>query len=290
MEHLFVITNTSKDPDYETANSIKEYLEDKDCTCKVGIDYGTDTEKEFSTDIREIPANTECLIVLGGDGTLLQAANDMSELELPILGVNMGTLGFLTDIEKQQIYDGLDLLIADEYEIEERMMLEGSYRDTDGDQTTVLALNDLVINKGRFYHLVSVKVYINNGVLGQYIADGVIVSSPTGSTGYNLSAGGPVMVPTMDGIIITPICPHSLNNRSLVVSAKDKVVLEIGRVRNEQENEGILVVDGMVQKTMHGGERIHIQRAEQNTKLIKLGKSSFFDVFHDKIGAGKQTI
>lgn len=287
MKHFFVISNESKDKDLQTANRIKEYLEQKQCVCKVATDYGVDASKEFSTDIEEIPEETECIIVLGGDGTLLQAANDVCKRDLPMLGVNMGTLGFLTDIEKHQIYGALDLLRKDEYKIEERMLLEASYRNEQGEQVTKIALNDVVLNKGRFYHLVSVKIYINNELLDQYIADGVIVSSPTGSTGYNLSAGGPVMLPTMDGIIITPICPHSLNNRSLVVSAEDEIVLEFGPIRNEREDEAILVVDGMVQRTLHNGERICIRRAEAKTKLIKLGKTSFFEVFHEKLGMGQ---
>lgn len=288
MKHFFVISNESKDKDLQTANRIKEYLEQKQCVCKVATDYGADTSKAFSTDIEEIPEETECIIVLGGDGTLLQAANDVCKRDLPMFGVNMGTLGFLTDIEKHQIYGALDLLRKDEYKIEERMLLEGSYRNEQGEQVTKIALNDVVLNKGRFYHLVSVKIYINNELLDQYIADGVIVSSPTGSTGYNLSAGGPVMLPTMDGIIITPICPHSLNNRSLVVSAEDEIVLEFGPVRNEREDEAILVVDGMVQRTLHNGDRICIRRAEEKTKLIKLGKTSFFEVFHEKLGMGQE--
>ncbi len=287
MKHFFVISNESKDKDLQTANRIKEYLEQKQCVCKVATDYGGDSAKAFSTDISEIPEETECIIVLGGDGTLLQAANDVCKRNLPMFGVNMGTLGFLTDIEKHQIYGALDLLQKDEYKIEERMLLESSYRNEAGEQVTKIALNDVVINKGRFYHLVSVKIYINNELLDQYIADGVIVSSPTGSTGYNLSAGGPVMLPTMDGIIITPICPHSLNNRSLVVSSEDEIVLEFGPVRNEQEDEAILVVDGMVQKSLHNGERICIRKAEEKTKLIKIGKTSFFEVFHEKLGMGQ---
>ena len=287
MKHFFVISNESKDKDLQTAGRIKEYLEQKQCVCKVATDYGVDASKEFSTDIEEIPEETECIIVLGGDGTLLQAANDVCKRDLPMFGVNMGTLGFLTDIEKHQIYGALDLLRKDEYKIEERMLLEASYRNEQGEQVTKIALNDVVLNKGRFYHLVSVKIYINNELLDQYIADGVIVSSPTGSTGYNLSAGGPVMLPTMDGIIITPICPHSLNNRSLVVSAEDEIVLEFGPIRNEREDEAILVVDGMVQRTLHNGERICIRRAEAKTKLIKLGKTSFFEVFHEKLGMGQ---
>lgn len=264
------------------ANAIKEYIEQNAGSCVIGTDYGKNPEREYSTDVEEVHEETECVIVLGGDGTLLQAANDISQLELPILGVNMGTLGFLTDIEKNQIYGALDLLLKDEYQIEERMVLRGSYGENAG--IVSYALNDIVINKGKFYHLVSVKVYVNNELLDEYIADGIIVSSPTGSTGYNLSAGGPVMLPTMDGIIITPICPHSLNNRSVVVSAQDEVMLEIGDTHDEYEHEAILIVDGMVQKSLQGGERISIQKASVKTKLIKLGKTSFFEVFHEKLG------
>ena len=205
-----------------------------------------------------------------------------------MLGVNMGTLGFLTDIEKNQIYGAIDQLLRDEYRLEDRMLLSCAYTKDTGELCHTIALNDVVINKGRLYHLLCVKVYINNELLDQYIADGVIISTPTGSTGYNLSAGGPVMQPTMEGIIITPICPHSLNNRSLVISAEDEVVLELEPVRGEAENEGILIVDGMVQKTMYGGERVHIKKAKQNSRLLKVGKTSFFEVFHEKLGMGKE--
>lgn len=134
------------------------------------------------------------------------------------------------------------------------------------------------------------KVYINGKLLDFYIADGVVISSPTGSTGYNLSAGGPVMLPTMEGIIITPICPHSLNNRSLVVSAKDEIVVEIGSVKEEKKDEGILIIDGMIQRTMHTGESISIQRAEKNARFIKLNGANFLEIFHNKLGMGKDTM
>lgn len=288
MKHFFVISNESKDKDLKTAYGIKEYLKQKDCICHVATDYGLDESKEFSTNVEEIPEDTEAIIVLGGDGTFLQAANDVNKLALPMLGVNMGTLGFLTDIEKNQIYGAIDQLLRDEYRLEDRMLLSCAYTKDTGELCHTIALNDVVINKGRLYHLLCVKVYINNELLDQYIADGVIISTPTGSTGYNLSAGGPVMQPTMEGIIITPICPHSLNNRSLVISAEDEVVLELEPVRGEAQNEGILIVDGMVQKTMYGGERVHIKKAKQNSRLLKVGKTSFFEVFHEKLGMGKE--
>ncbi|MBQ5560081.1 MAG: NAD(+)/NADH kinase [Lachnospiraceae bacterium] len=284
MKNFVVIYNASKDINAEFSNEIKKKLEEKGCKCLIATDYGDDPSKEYTTDVSEIPKETECLIVLGGDGTLLQAANDTSELQIPILGVNLGTLGFLTVVEKNQISKALDLLVEDQYEIEERMMLQETHVGADGKEVRNLSLNEIVITKGRFYHLVSVKVFINGEMLDQYIADGVIVASPTGSTGYNLSAGGPVMHPTMNGMIITPISPHSLNNRSLVISAEDEVVLEFGPVRNENEDEGILVLDGMVRKVVHNGERIFITKAKEKTRLIKVGSKTFFEVFHNKLG------
>ena len=134
------------------------------------------------------------------------------------------------------------------------------------------------------------KVYINGKLLDIYIADGIIISSPTGSTGYNLSAGGPVMVPSMKAMIITPICPHSLNNRSLVVSAEDEIVLEIGNTRESGHDEGILIMDGMVQRTLYTGESITVKQAANHIKLIKLNGMNFFDVFHNKLGMGKESI
>lgn len=287
LKHFFIITNESKDNALQTALDVKKYIEQQGGSCVIGTDYGGDNQTEYSTDINEIPSETEAIIVLGGDGTLLQAANDISMLELPILGVNMGNLGFLTTIEKNQLHAGIDQLLKDVYQIEERMLLQGAFQITPNEKREILALNDIVINKGRFYHLVNVKVYINQELLDQYIADGVIVASPTGSTGYNLSAGGPVMHPNMEAIIITPVCPHSLNNRSVVVSAEDQVVLEIGSAKNDPD-EGILIVDGMVQRHMQCGEKIIIKKATTKTKLIKLGANSFFEVFHKKLGMVKE--
>lgn len=290
MEHFFVITNGSKDKEFKSAKKIKEYLEEKGCFCSIATDYGQDDTKGYSTDIEEIPKETQCAIVLGGDGTILQAANDLAATRLPILGVNLGNLGFLADIEENRLIPAMDKLIANQFVMEERMLLEGSYQDKSGMKKKQLALNDIVINKGHYYHLVCVKVYINGKLLDFYIADGVVISSPTGSTGYNLSAGGPVMLPTMEGIIITPICPHSLNNRSLVVSAKDEIVVEIGSVKEEKKDEGILIIDGMIQRTMHTGESISIQRAEKNARFIKLNGANFLEIFHNKLGMGKDTM
>lgn len=289
MEHFFVITNQSKDKEQRVAKKIKEYMERRGNFCAIATDYGQDDTKEYSTDIQEIPSNTQCVIVLGGDGTMLQAANDLATTHLPILGVNLGNLGFLTDIEEHQLMPAMDKLMKDQFVMEERMLLEGSYVDKHGQEKKHLALNDVVINKGHCYHLVCAKVYINGRLLDFYIADGLVISSPTGSTGYNLSAGGPVMLPTMEGIIITPVCPHSLNNRSLVVSAKDEVVVEIGSVKDETKDEGILIMDGMVLETMHTGERIRIRRAAENTRFIKLNGTNFLEVFHNKLGMGKDT-
>lgn len=287
MEHFFVITNRSKDKENKIAGKIKEYIEKKGRTCVIATDYGQDDTREYSTDIQEIPKDTQCAIVLGGDGTMLQAANDLATTCLPMLGVNLGNLGFLADIEENHLIPAIDKLIANQFVLEERMFLEGSYLDENGQKRTQLALNDVVINKGHYYHLVCVKVYINGKLLDFYIADGMVISSPTGSTGYNLSAGGPVMLPTMEGIIITPICPHSLNNRSLVVSAKDEIVVEIGSVRDEKKDEGILIMDGMVKQTMYTGESIRIRKATENTRFIKLNGSNFLEIFHNKLGMGR---
>lgn len=289
MEHFFVITNGSKDKEFTVAKKIKQYLEQKGCSCQIATDYGHDDTKEYSTDIQEIPDNTQCAIVLGGDGTMLQAANDLAATNLPILGVNLGNLGFLADVEEEQLFPAIDKLMKNEFIMEERMLLEGEYIDETGEVRKQLALNDVVINKGHYYHLVCVKVYINGKLLDFYIADGIVISSPTGSTGYNLSAGGPVMLPTMEGIIITPICPHSLNNRSLVVSANDEIVVEIGSVRGDKEDEGILILDGMVQRTIHTGERIRIRKAAENTRFIKVNGANFLEIFHNKLGMGKET-
>ncbi len=261
MKRFCVITNRDKEDSNQKAEYIREYLEQKGGKCCIlenrrviseGILHYTDADK--------IPEETECALVLGGDGTMIQAAIDLVHSRLPILGINMGTVGFLTEVEQQNLEHALDLLLADKYTIENRIMLrQCGLTQSDAERgKACYALNDVVLSKRGDCRLITIKVYINNELADIYRADGLIISTPTGSTGYNLSAGGPVMVPDTEATVITPICAHSLNKRSLVVSARDRIVLELGQTKEFQEDTAVLVVDGRTVRGLSTGERLEI--------------------------------
>ena len=197
------------------------------CSCKIQVRTDSEVQKWMYTNASEIPAETECILVLGGDGTLIEAARDTIELDIPLLGINLGALGFLAEVEKANIEHALGLLIQDEYQIENRMMLNGQiYRGAECIESSH-ALNDIVITRSGSLQIIHFHIYVNGQFLKGYDADGVIVSTPTGSTGYSMSAGGPIVEPKAKLIVVTPICPHTLSTRSIVFSAEDEIVIEM---------------------------------------------------------------
>ena len=261
MKRFCVITNRDKEDSNRKAVYIQEYLEQKGGKCLILENRRVISEGVLHyTEADKIPEETECVLVLGGDGTMIQAAIDLVHSKLPILGINMGTVGFLTEVEPQNLERALDLMLQDKYTIENRIMLRESSVTPTGTSSgkACYALNDVVLSKRGDCRLITIKVYINDELADIYRADGLIISTPTGSTGYNLSAGGPVMVPDTEATVITPICAHSLNKRSLVVSAMDRIVLELGQTKDFQEDEAVLVVDGRTVRGLSTGDRLEV--------------------------------
>lgn len=291
MKKFCIITNNDKDKDYEISKLIKNYLEGEGKSCVIATEVGGRcNEYDPYTDVSVIDDDTDCAIVLGGDGTLIQAANDLVYKDIPILGVNLGTLGFLTEIEKDNIIPVLKRLFEDKFEVETRMMLVGElYNYIDNEPVKTYyghALNDIVISKRGLCRIITVKVYINDKLVDTYLCDGVVVSTATGSTGYNLSAGGPLVVPEIEAMMITAICPHTLNNRCIMVSPKDKVVLELGKSKATLIDEAASIIDGRLIKPLVSGDRIEIKRAKEVTKLVKATDTSFFEIVRTKILKG----
>lgn len=267
MNKFYVITNTSKDISLEITNRMKVYLESKGKTCVLA-------ENGLS-----LPKDTDCVLVLGGDGTLIRAARELHSYDVPILGINMGTLGYLTEVEVQNIESAIDQLLEGNPMVEARMMLKGTLNNTVED----IALNDIVLTRHGSLRIIRFNVYVNGELLNTYQADGVIVSTPTGSTGYNLSAGGPIVEPTASMIVITPICSHALNTSSIVLSADDEIVLEVALGRDGEIEEACVSFDGDRNMEVHTGDRILIQKAEETTKLLKLSKVSFLETLRKKM-------
>lgn len=230
-----------------------------------------------------IPEGTQCILVLGGDGTLLQAARDVVYRKIPMLGINLGTLGFLAEVDRQSIHAALDKLIADDYEIEERMMLTGTVWHGDKIIGQDIALNDIVIGREGPLRVVRFKNYVNDVYLNSYNADGIIIATPTGSTGYSLSCGGPIVSPNAAMTLMTPIAPHTLNTRSIIFPEEDVITVELGEGRRQVQEQGLASFDGDTEIPIVTGDRIVIQKASASVKILKLNHLSFVEVLRQKM-------
>lgn len=282
MEHFYVITNPTKDAELKTAHLIREYLVSHGKTCIV--DEGTKKpDKEGYTYKAQVDYNVDCVIVLGGDGTLLQAAIDLADRDIPFLGINLGTLGFLAEVNRTGIEDALENLIRDKFEIEKRMMLCGKSYGVQGIKDEARALNDIVITRKGSLQIINFNIYVNGQFLHRYHADGMIISTPTGSTGYSLSTGGPIVEPKANLILLSPICPHSMHSRSIVLSPEDTVEVEIEEGRDGEKQEVEAIFDGCHKVTLYTGDKIEVKKSKKTTGIVKLNQVSFLEVLHRKM-------
>lgn len=274
MDRFYIITNKLKDQDYKITNEIKRYIESRGKTCFISEKDG---EGHILPDT--VPEDAQCGLVLGGDGTFIRAVRDLGEKDIPLLGINLGTLGYLTEVELADFRPALERLFDGTPDIEERMMLEGIFRNSRKD----IAVNDIVLAREGKVRIVSFRVYVNGMLLNTYHADGIIISTPTGSTGYNLSAGGPIVEPTARMIVVTPICSHALNTSSVVLSADDVIEVEVCEGRYGRQEQVSLCFDGSEQTTLVTGERVCIRRSEQTAKLVKVSQESFMKTMRKKM-------
>lgn len=278
MNNFLVITNRKKDQHLELTEQIRYHLTNHGANCHIFDQYGPDIDLPSA-----IPEGTECILIIGGDGTILGAARALVDTGIPLLGINMGTMGFLADVKPSGLAAALNRLLADDYRIEERIMLCADVFREGKKVCHYLALNEIYLMKAGVQTTVHLQIRINDVTFDSYMADGVIVCSPTGSTAYNLSAGGPIINPTCKNFVITPICPHSLTARSVVLSKSDivSVILEPGR--NHYDNSAIVCYDGRIGETMQQGDRVVIYRAGVVTPFIKVGEVNFVDILKEKM-------
>ncbi len=250
---------------------------------KVYLHPGDETPAEFNIEklfIEEFAGRVDYAIVLGGDGTILRVARELSGKNVPILGVNMGQMGFLAEVEPSRLEKALEQLLEGNYAILHRLMLSARVFRDDAQVADFLALNDVVVAKGPFSRIIYVETYVNDRFLESYPGDGLIVATPTGSTGYSLSAGGPIVNPVLDVMIITPICPHILHHRSVVVASHERVMIKI---RSRRQSEVFLTVDGQVGFSLEDGDQVLVTRAPLTTPLVQLEGSNFYILLHRKL-------
>ena len=283
MNKFYVIANSQKDMDFAMADKISEYIIAKGGTCVCQKrDIGKEGIKYNSADASLIPEGTECVIVLGGDGTLIQAARDLSSINVPVFGINIGTLGYLTEIDMEQAFPAIDRIMADEYNIDTRMILRGRVYRGDDKLYSDIALNDIVINRIGSLKIINFDIFVNGEYLITYPADGLIVSTPTGSTAYNLSAGGPIVRPQTDCIVMTPVCPHVLNKSSVIFGGEDVLEVRMTQSRSGVE-ERVVTFDGTDYINLVSGDRIVISRSDTRASLIRIGKHNFLQILRNKL-------
>lgn len=284
MKNFLILTNEKKDPGLRISKHIQEYIERSGGTSYRMCDFTRDIQENISC----ITEDTQCVIVLGGDGTMLHAARLIVPHDLTMVGVNLGTLGFLTEIELQNLYEGLDCLLKDEFQVEKRSMLKGTVIHHDRETYHLSALNDIVITRSGFSRIISLRIMVNGKFLDDFSADGVIISTPTGSTGYNLSAGGPVVNPKANVILVTPVCPHSLHTKSMVLSQEDEIEIYLENVRENQLEEAYITFDGQVAQKLQPGDRIKVKNSDKMAKVIKVNGDSFYETLRVKVGGNHE--
>lgn len=282
-----MIVNEQKDKELALTRQIKHIITSSGGTCSYMLNKRVGQEAYLHLYEKDIPAKTECILVLGGDGTLIRAARDMVQKNIPLLGINMGHTGYLCEVESSTVPLALDQLKEDNYTVENRMLLHG-YSDCIPErnyqvQISQLAFNDVVIRRSGLPQMVNLTIYVNGEYLNTYSADGMIIATPTGSTAYSMSAGGPIVDPMANLILITPISPHSLISKSIVLAADAQIVVEIGSRRMERDEEVDVSFDGDKGLKLAVGDKIVISRAKVSAKILKLSKLSFFEVLRKKM-------
>ena len=232
----------------------------------------------------QLPARADLLVVLGGDGTLLAVARLLNERNVPILPVNLGGLGFLTSVALEELYPLLEQVLAGEHRTSERMLLEARVMRDGTALETHRALNDAVVNKSALARVVELDLHIDGRYVCSYRADGIIISTPTGSTAYSLAAGGPIVYPVLDAFVVTPICPHSLTNRPLVLP--DTLRIEVDFTAGEEPV--YLTLDGQIGVELKQHDRISITKAASKLRLVRPRKKTYFEILRNKLRWGER--
>jgi len=237
-----------------------------------------------SAESSEVARDADFVVVLGGDGTLIAAARMIGPSEVPILGVNLGSLGFLTEITLDELYPSVERCLAGDFEVSQRMMLLATVQRGGEQVERHRVLNDVVINKGALARIVDMETSVNGRYLTTFKADGLIVSTPTGSTGYSLSANGPIIHPALDSISVTPICPHTLTNRPLVVGADAQISIRI----DSMDEAVFLTLDGQVGVKLVCGDVVQIRKSDHVARLVQSRTKDYFSVLRTKLKWGER--
>ena len=280
MKKIAILPNSDKDTGLEKTKYVIECLSGKAELYMLKV-HEFNTESVCFVDECDIYSMVDYAIVLGGDGTVIQCATECAKNNIPVMGINMGTVGFLTEVEIDDISEAVNKLLNDDFETEKRMMLCTEIIKDSKTVSVHHALNDVVISKTIDEKLINIGLYTNNELVNSYNADGLIIATPTGSTGYSISAGGPVADPLMQLYIATPICAHMLSARSAILSAEKEIIIKIGN--NRADTDAVVTTDGDIRGYINSADEIRISKSEFEFELIKTVKQSFYETLLSKL-------
>jgi len=278
MRKIGILPNARKDDNFTATKNLVALLKEKGCQPMVSESVAKNAALlECATKEDIIFRDAEFLITLGGDGTMLSAGKRAAKYNTPLLGINLGHLGFLTDCGPEEMKETVEKVLNGKYKLEKRMMLKAEINSKKDGKKILIAINEVSISRGS---MVDVGVYVNDEFIDEFFGDGILVATPTGSTAYNLAAGGPILKSDANMVAITPICPHMLHARSIVVGADDVVMLKVNRYTRQRL---YAVIDGQSVCNLETGDYIVISRAEHYTNIIKTGDLGFYDVLREKM-------
>ena len=283
MTKIGIIVNHSTRAAEVDIDKVCAYIEEKGGSFhRLKVKSGSAELMENFTDITDLPKDADCVMVLGGDGTIIQAARELAETGVPILGVNLGTVGFLAEVELVHIYKAIDAVMAGKYKLEKRFMLKGSVIKDAKIVYEANALNDIVVARGNLVRAISTTVYIDGNPVSSLHGDGIIVTTPTGSTGYNLSAGGTIILPDAEVFGIHPICPHSLNSRGVITSSAAKIDIDVEWNKRSEPDEAIVSFDGNKGIRLMPGDKVSIMKSELTVPFLRINDFNFFESYRKK--------
>ena len=287
MKKIGIFCKQKPNIDVKIVSELTQWLEFRNCTVYLEPDTADLIGKKILTSKNEVASNSDLVIVLGGDGTLLNVASIAHPHEVPILGVNLGSLGFLTETTMENFYPTLEQVLNGKCEIENRMLLNAGVHRDEKRIEDFNVLNDIVINKGALARIVNLEVFVDGQYMTSYRADGLIIASPTGSTAYSLSAGGPIIHPSMRALVLSPICPFALTNRPIVIpdSATIKVQLT---TRNDDEDVRV-TLDGQTGYSMKSGGVLEVKKADIPVKLVQTPGKNYYQLLRKKLHWGGTT-
>ncbi len=283
MKDIGIIPNWHKKNTSLVVDNIKYFFEQRHIPIQIASSNDADfySPESLADQLNSWCEKLEMIIVVGGDGTILRVGRDLASWDVPVLGINLGQKGFLAEIEVEQMERFLQYIATGQYSTQERIMLEARLHREDEELGYYLAFNDIVIARGPFSRNIKVDALVNDDFMESYSGDGIIVATPTGSTAYSLAAGGPIINPTMNLFVITPICPHSLYNRSVIINGTDTMELMV----DSRQVQVVLTVDGQVRFALENNDKITLCRAKEKVTMVCFHDYSFYRLLHQKLKA-----